>query len=252
MRRLLPTALKRAYLWQIDGAVRYAPALRLFRRHGTPQSRILEIGSGATGITVFLPRPVVGYDVDFTGPDLGYLQRVEAPHDWRALPFADNEFDFVLAMDVLEHVPRRARAAMLGEMLRVARGWLIVGVPCGPVAAEYDRRLYDWLRRRFGLDHPWLREHFEMGLPQAEEIEAAIRQRLGHAGAQLTVEDNFNVDAWLWAWQFHMSRNRFWRSIKSKLLWALANRLAQSPRQPAYRKVFVVRKTEASPLEAAA
>jgi hypothetical protein len=235
--------LKRVYLWHLDGAVRYGPAVRLIRTYGQPQSRILEVGSGGLGITLFLPRRVTGYDVSFAGPDLGLLTRVPAASPQGPLPFADRSFDFVLSMDMLEHVLPEARPQVLHELVRVTKTWLLFSAPCGEVARRYDGRLYEWLKTRVGVDHQWLREHLDIGLPEAAEIEAEIRDCLSQdADATLTVEDNFNVDAWLWAWKFHMSRNRFWRSFKNKLLWPLLGWFRHCNHAPAYRKVFIVRR----------
>jgi hypothetical protein len=239
----IPSFLKRVYLWHLDGAVRYSTAVRVIKTHGNPKSSILEVGSGSVGITLFLPRPVTGYDVDFTGPDLGYLKQVRGSGDMPSLPFADASFDFVLAMDMLEHVPPEARAPMLRELVRVARSWLVVSVPCGAIAEDYDRRLHQWFQARLGTDHRWLREHFDVGLPEAGQIEAQIRQSVANGTSyDLAVEDNFNVGLWLWAWKFHMSRNRFWRSFKNKLLWPLRNWFSRHNGPPAYRKAFVLHK----------
>ena len=74
-----------------------------------------------------------------------------------------------------------------------------------------------------------------------EEVEAEIRDCLGpNTDSVVTVEDNFNVDWWLWAWKFHMSRNRFWRSLKNKLLWPFLAWFARRNEPPTYRKVFIV------------
>ena len=49
----------------------------------------------------------------------------------RSLPFADDEFDLVAAIEVLEHVPDPERT--VAEMARVARGHLLVSVPHEPL-----------------------------------------------------------------------------------------------------------------------
>jgi SAM-dependent methyltransferase len=47
------------------------------------------------------------------------------------LPFGDRSFDLVLAIEVLEHVPDPGAA--LAEIARVARGTVVVSVPCEPL-----------------------------------------------------------------------------------------------------------------------
>jgi hypothetical protein len=233
--------LKRLYLWNIDAAVRYRPVVQLLRRAATPASHVLEIGSGPYGVTLFWPRQVVGYDVDFSGPDLGCLQRVKAAGDGGRLPFADRQFDFVLSLDTLEHVPPAGRAAMIAELVRVTRRWLVVSAPCGAAAAQYDAKLEAWLREHIRMEHRWLGEHFQHGLPEAAEIEDALRRAFAPGESYaLVIEDNGDLRRWLLAWKLHMSRNRFWRSLKSKLLWPFAGWFAAGGRGPAYRKVFVV------------
>lgn len=237
--------LARFYLWQVDGAVRYAPAVRILRQHARPGSSILEVGSGPVGITLFLPRPVTGCDLDFTGPDLGWLRRVVLPSAATRLPFGDRSFEFVLAMDVVEHVPAARRGDFIRELVRVARWWLILSAPCGPIAQACDAELYRWLRTRIGMDHRWLREHVEQGLPDAHQIEALLRSCLSDSDPyELAVQDNFAADRWLWCWKFQSSRNRFWRSFKNKLLWPLAGWLGRSDAGPPYRKVFVLRRMD--------
>jgi ubiquinone/menaquinone biosynthesis C-methylase UbiE len=53
------------------------------------------------------------------------------PLDGHSLPFADDEFDLVAAIEVLEHV--RDPAQTLAEMMRVARGHLLVSAPREPL-----------------------------------------------------------------------------------------------------------------------
>ena len=51
--------------------------------------------------------------------------------DAASLPFADNEFDLVCGVEMLEHLPDPATA--LAEMARVARRWLLVSTPQEPL-----------------------------------------------------------------------------------------------------------------------
>lgn len=76
-----------------------------------------------------------------TAPDqLRYAGRVMpvdvvAPAD--DLPFADDEFDFVLASHALEHVPDPVRA--LREWTRVARSHLLIVLPSRDNPYDHDR-----------------------------------------------------------------------------------------------------------------
>jgi ubiquinone/menaquinone biosynthesis C-methylase UbiE len=48
-----------------------------------------------------------------------------------SLPFADNQFDLVAAIEALEHIPDPERT--IAEMARVANGYLLVSVPREPL-----------------------------------------------------------------------------------------------------------------------
>ncbi len=58
------------------------------------------------------------------------LEFVAVPDPARELPWPDQDFDLVTAIEVLEHVP--SPAALLAEMARVARAYLLVTVPREP------------------------------------------------------------------------------------------------------------------------
>ena len=116
---------------------------------GLSPRRVLEVGVGEGEVmTRLLDRfpgvPMIG--LDLPDPEL-------ASH-WRsadiaclfgngtALPFADDAFDLVLAIEVLEHVPGPDTA--LRELSRVCSGTLIASVPLEPIW-----RAGNLLRRRY-------------------------------------------------------------------------------------------------------
>jgi SAM-dependent methyltransferase len=105
---------------------------------GLTPRRILEIGVGEGHVMThirerFPGRPLVGLDL----PD------DELGADWRArglpcmfgdattLPFPDDSFDLVLAIEVLEHVARPDHA--LAELSRVCSGTFVASVPFEPI-----------------------------------------------------------------------------------------------------------------------
>jgi hypothetical protein len=166
--------------------------------------------------------------------------------DVRQLPFADECFDAVVALDLLEHVPSVDRGRALAELRRVTGRRLIVGGPAGPEALEADRRLYGQLRRRPG----WLAEHVRMGFPTREELVGALEPH-----GRLRLIDNEAVASHLRLVRFELSVPGFLlgRLLALPLSWALRQhgpvraragallrRLRGRDRAPAYRTIAVL------------
>jgi ubiquinone/menaquinone biosynthesis C-methylase UbiE len=135
--------------------------------HDEPVGRALEVGCGEGVIADKLQRrfgEVVALDL----PDAGLRA------DWRSypgprflhasahqLPFGDDQFDVVVAAEVLEHLPDPVKG--LHEMARVGRRHLVLSVPrepifrsCNLVAGRYVRdlgntpgHLNHWSKRGF-------------------------------------------------------------------------------------------------------
>lgn len=139
---------------------------------------ILEVGSGSEGVARFASQDyrITVSDIDFSdygtvelGGEDDDLERVEA--SVTSLPFADRQFDVVLALDLIEHIPPEDRDRALSEIARVARRRAIIGCPTGVLALESDRRLgtiYDRLPRREKPE--WLKEHLMNGFPDAADL----------------------------------------------------------------------------------
>ena len=243
--------------------VRYAPVISLIEeRH---PRRILEVGPGSQGLGKFLARRFVGAETDFSD----YTGAARRPSAWMlavradaaALPFTADVFDLVLMIDVLEHVAPGARARIVRECVRVARGMVAIGFPAGGAAETHDREHDRWLAAR-GLARPgWLAEHLAHPFPGAGEIAGALE------GARLAVLDN----GWLpahrvvmrweardrgarysalladllaptdWDWRGHRASTNALRLIARPL----APLLRLLDRRPAYRTLIVVEKERA-------
>ncbi|MBV5330447.1 MAG: glycosyltransferase, partial [Chlorobium sp.] len=76
-------------------------------------------------------------------------------------------FDFVSAVDVLEHVPSEHRQAFLERLSSLAKNTLIIGFPTSDStdASDVDKALQDQYHAIFGNKYSWLEEHDRFGLP---------------------------------------------------------------------------------------
>lgn len=92
-------------------------------RKNNKDLKILEVGSGAAGITKFVKIPVTGIDIEFHGKSSPYLKRIKHSAVEK-FPFRDNEFDAVISTDCYEHLPREKRKKTLEEMYRVSKKYI--------------------------------------------------------------------------------------------------------------------------------
>jgi SAM-dependent methyltransferase len=115
----------------------------------TAPERVLEVGVGEGEVTARLARrwpgaALVGLDLPDAELAAAWTDRGFAPlfGDIGRLPFRDDQFDVVLAIEVLEHVPFPELA--LAELHRVTRRHLVASVPREPVwrAANLARGKY--------------------------------------------------------------------------------------------------------------
>jgi len=103
----------------------------------TPPKSPLEVGAGE-GVISRLLHDRFGRCVGLDLPDAGLRAEWRArpgPHyvhaDAEQLPFADSQFDFVVCVEVLEHVQDPSRA--LTEIARVGSGDVLLSVPREPI-----------------------------------------------------------------------------------------------------------------------
>ena len=233
----------------LDHLVRIEPVLALVEDLGG--GTLLDAGSGSQGLSPWLGSDwsVTAVDSSFDdyGAARGYAGRARAVvGDVRELPFGDREFDAVVALDLLEHVPTADRDRALAELRRVTRRRLIVAGPTGETALAADRRLAETLRRKPG----WLTEHLDLGFPTREQVEAA----LGPHGS-LRLLDNEHVASHARLVRAELSipgflagrlaaiplaralRHRGWpRRLAARIL----RRIRGGDRAPAYRTVAVL------------
>lgn len=108
---------------------------------GIDPSQVLDAGCGEGVVTERMARllpsaRVVGMDVQDSGLASQWTHRRAPNLSFRigsayALPYRDDAFDLVCAIEVLEHLERPEIA--LTELVRVARRAVVVSVPCEPL-----------------------------------------------------------------------------------------------------------------------
>ena len=181
----------RVDLWQ-----RYAAVVEATKALGEKPRTILEIGSGHKGVTQFLD--LDRYQICMLDPFF-----LPAPEDVRVrsviadgaqLPFRDDAFDVVIAVDALEHFPQRHRPAFAAETKRVAKEAVVIHVPAVSADGRWDgmnldRSFNQWHRRLSGMEDRNSVEHLREGLPSVEQLRAF------YPGARLDGDQNGRV--WL-------------------------------------------------------
>lgn len=150
----------------IDQALRYRPIVKLLER--VRSERVLEVGSGCSGLAAWWPGSVVGVDMRFDGDPLPNLTTVQASAT--ALPFPDGAFQVVVCTDVLEHLPQDLRKPAFNELLRVSSDAVWLAFPAGEHAVRHDQAVLAVCRAGRRDPPGWLLDHLEFGLPSPDDV----------------------------------------------------------------------------------
>ncbi|MBD3328348.1 methyltransferase domain-containing protein, partial [Candidatus Peregrinibacteria bacterium] len=91
-------------------------------------------------------------------------------------PFSDRAFDVVVSTDMIEHLDKPDRPPAVRELLRVAKKYLILGMPCkNDLTENAERIVNEMFATVTGKNHEFLNEHIQYGLPKEERIEQVIK-----------------------------------------------------------------------------
>jgi hypothetical protein len=221
-----------------DEGLRYLPIADAILTGKVSDPSILEIGSGAKGITPYVPYTVTGLDVAFNGDIAKNLKPVILSS--ASIPFPDKSFDYVISVDMLEHVPPIQRFDVISEMLRVADRRIFLAVPCGKAAEDHDKKMDDLYLRWKGERYDYLREHVENGLPDKEELRSFINKAASQQGRSISLSVLPNVNL-----RVRSCYMKLWIIPKSALLFNLVSPLFCIARKwlnsgECYRQIFRV------------
>lgn len=226
--------------WDVTIALRYLPVVSFLKREGTKKDILLEIGSGSLGICPYLKRQITGVDIVFAPKTHPLLKPVRSSAE--NLPFKDKTFDFVLSVDVLEHLSVKQRKKAIKEMVRVAQKGIVIGIPSGWGARLTDRYL-DWYYSKTHQEKStFLTEHLKYGLPEKKEFELWLREEISAWGEKATIKirQNTNIFLLIFLLSLGFSQNKvLCRFYRYMLFLIPILRLINFP--PAYRTIFFVR-----------
>jgi hypothetical protein len=161
-------------LWQLgaspDTLDRHAIAAELLGEART----VLDVGGSGGMLARFLPHAHVTVADTHSAADVVLGQG--------RLPFADDSFDGVTSLDVVEHIPPTERREHVRELRRVSRAAVVLSCPLGTEGhARSEAELARWYRGLRGRGHTYLEEHGALGLPRLEEVESLASELGPHA-----------------------------------------------------------------------
>lgn len=135
------------------------------RREGE-RFTVLEVGANEhSNLDRFLPQDDIKYlDLNLSEKCLSDPRYILG--DATDMPFEDNSFDIVVALDVYEHIPPERRENFLSEINRVCS---VISVICAPMnrlgIMRAEERTNEVYKNIHGEDFIWLKEHFDNVLP---------------------------------------------------------------------------------------
>jgi hypothetical protein len=214
-----------------DQFQRYTGAAQLIAALGASTGRTLEMGASPGYSEVFF----ADADLFFTDR-FGVHEGRFAVADGAALPYPDETFDVVVALDTLEHIFPQHRAAFLSEIKRVSRDLVVLSAPHATQDVELaEAALQAFVTARFGEVFETLQEHTDNGLPDAAVTAAA----LGSDGWNVASFGSGYLPRWLLGMVFH---HELLATGLPELpeLHAFYNQTVapHDNREPAYRRVF--------------
>lgn len=145
-------------------------------RGSCSRCRILEIGANRhQNLKQYFPEDqIVFSDVIYEKEELNNPEFVLA--DVTCMDFEDESFNFVVALDVIEHLPQEDRKIAISEMIRVAQNGVFFSFPHyreNDNVVHSLERIYQYGDVTIPI---WLYEHNQMGLPSFLDIKEITLQ----------------------------------------------------------------------------
>ena len=110
------------------------------------------------------------------------------------LPFPDNSFDYVVSVDMLEHVGSDKRKKSIDEMIRVAKKSIFIAVPAGPLSESQDEFLNEFYQKTHGKEYLFLKEHLDYKLPSVDSLKTMLKDSAAKAPKKITISTSPNLN----------------------------------------------------------
>ncbi|MCJ7579163.1 MAG: class I SAM-dependent methyltransferase, partial [Candidatus Aminicenantes bacterium] len=95
--------------------------------------------------------------------------------DGTNLPYKNETFDVITALDVIEHIPPKKREMFVAELLRVAKHSILLSAPFQSAPIEQaEEALFSQIKTLFDAEHQQLLEHRTLGLPEVVTIDQIL------------------------------------------------------------------------------
>ncbi len=159
-------------------------------REGPEPLQILDVSGDHSVLERFLPgeRITVIELSEAEGP-FGFAEGAAS-----GLPFEDAAFDYVVSVDVHEHISPSARHRYLAELWRAAKKGVLLGGPFDSSVVREAERVADAFYRSIHLEQSaGLREHARNGLPRLDDTRGFFE---AHDGT-VSVLPNGHISYWL-------------------------------------------------------
>ena len=210
--RVSPCDFVELPMMQFDHFQRYETVRRLIEKirsleDGTKTYKILEVGANEQkNLGKMLPKDSICYS-DVSLPDRMLKDPECIVLDATNMPeVEDQQYDFLISLDVFEHIPPEKRSCFLEETTRVART-VILGFPFSSAENQkMERRLSDYYQQIYGIEYIWVKEHLENGLPSTKDVEAILEEK-GYSYVCFEHAENSVLENMLEA-QFHFEHYR--------------------------------------------
>ncbi len=236
--------------------IRYHFFVKFLKKEYSENPLVLEVGSGPVGISHYWKGKVVGLDIDVQKKKSKNLLLVKGTAI--QLPFRDKEFDCTIAIDFLEHIPQGCRKKAVLEMIRVTKKDIVVGVPCGDKAIEwenkarkvYEKKINEWKREnliRASLVKQrgvFLIEHENMGLPSEQWLLKMVEEAAQESTGTFNIKVSDNESLWVWYFYLlaELKYNYFRWLATAALTMAIHPFLRKIKWAGCYRKIFTIRR----------